>query len=868
MPETPSFQDLFRGLPEEVFVGRAAEVSLFNDVLSASPRPFLILSIWGQGGVGKSTLIERFRQVATERGAAAAIANDEQSDVPTTLARFAGQLDEAGQKFKEFDKRHRRYQELRRGIASDPGAPPGVLDFLVRNAASIAVRSASLVPLGAEAREVLLGQNAPAEAGEFASAALAYVGHKFKRDDKVLLLDTERVLTEAFLAGLDHLASHRAVVLGFDTHERTAAYLDKWLRDVLVGSFGSFSGNVLFVISGRARLDQGWNALRRAIREVELHVFDQAEARSYLSSRGVTEDEHVAELLKASKGLPVFLALLTSSERSAAEATGDVVERFLQGASSEQQEAALVASVPRVFDEDVLAVLLGERARGAFESLSKASYVRLGARGWAYHDVVRPLMLRHLYRRSPIGCAELHERLAGFYAARCASLGVPTDEQTTDEAWLALDTERLYHSLSAGARRTIVPFLAAMLDKVTSPGGLDRYVDLLEQVGEELEDPILRDWATDLRKIVASTASRDWTGALRAATRLCELAGLDERSRSHALVLRGWLHLWAKLPDRAVRDFSAAIDLEPDRLTTYNARALARIQTRDLEGSIADFEAAARFSRDPSVVWWLAGTVFLTAGQLPQALDCYSRAVQKPDFAFAHLGYGVALAVAGSAEAEAELTRAIELDPGVAASAHAWRALALLQLGEDPRARTAADTSLELGGGDDDRSIALQVRGTLSYQEGDLRGALADFTTATELQPTNGLTHLLRAQVLLALGEHAETLTECDRAMELGKRDAETHIQRGLALFGLSRVAEAKVDFERAHELEPERADVAYNLACAWAREGSTDEACGWLRAAVKLDPTNLETARGDSDFDTIRGTSAFAAILGSSAPG
>jgi tetratricopeptide (TPR) repeat protein len=907
VPEISSFQAQLAGLSEGQFVGREAEIDLFEGTLVASPRPFLILSIWGQGGVGKSTLVERFGRIAAEHGATLATSDHEQSDVPTTLARLASALGEAGHELNEFGKLERRYWELRHGIASDPAAPPGVLDFLVRGAAGIAVRSASLVPGGAEVRDVVLGPNASAHAADFGSAALAYIAQRFKKNEKVLLLETVRVLTEAFLADVDRLTTNRAVVLVFDTHERTAEYLDKWLLDLLAGGFGQFSVNVLFVISGRDRLGHEWNAIRGAIREVELDVFDQDEARRYLSSRGVTDDAHAAEFLRVSSRLPVLLAFLTSGGRSAGEATGDAVERFLQGVSRDEQEAALVASVPRVFDEDVLAVLLGERAPAAFASLSKASYVRAGTRGWAYHDVVRTLMLRHFYHRSPVRCAELHGRLAAFYATRCAGLGVPTEQQSTDEDWLVFDTERLYHSLWASARRAIVPFLDAALDHVTYWGRLPlRYVDLLEHVAEEMEDPILRGWSRDLRTIVASEASKepgDVTASLRATTRLCELDGLSARSRASALLVRGSIHSRANNRDRALEDFSAGIALDPESSELHASRGFERILALEVEAGVADLAAAARLSRSPEWLLWAMGNLFAQGGVWQLAAHFFSRAIdQKPDVYAFHLSRGMALMVSGSDEArpqaERDLTRAIELDPGAAAprywrgkaraggadtegaledlelaaeldpldgGTHAWRALVLLELGEPARARTAADTGLELGASDEDRALALQARAIARQQEGDVRGALADIAAAEALKPNVGMIHQLRTDALLALGEHAEALAECERAMELGDASAGVHVSRGRALLGLSRVAEGRAELEHAYELNPKEARAAYYLASSWAKEGKADEAGRWLQAALQLEPGLVEDAQSEPDFDPVRGTPALGTILGPS---
>lgn len=71
---------------------------------------------------------------------------------------------------------------------------------------------------------------------------------------------------------------------------------------------------------------------------------------------------------------------------------------------------------------------------------------------------------------------------------------------------------------------------------------------------------------------------------------------------------------------------------------------------------------------------------------------------------------------------------------------------------------------------------------------------------------------------------------------------------------------------ERAYELlaaadaeHPGSPSVLYNLACAEALTGRTEEAVGHLRRAVELYEPFAEIARDDSDFDSIRDHPGYA---------
>src|SRR5262245_4934074 len=48
------------------FVGREAELELFRSALLAAQPPFVVLHLYGPGGVGKTTLLREYARVAAE----------------------------------------------------------------------------------------------------------------------------------------------------------------------------------------------------------------------------------------------------------------------------------------------------------------------------------------------------------------------------------------------------------------------------------------------------------------------------------------------------------------------------------------------------------------------------------------------------------------------------------------------------------------------------------------------------------------------------------------------------------------------------------------------------------------------------------
>jgi hypothetical protein len=69
MPDQPSrIADRLAAARHGRFVGRHAELELFHSALTTTEPPFLVLHIYGPGGVGKTALLRQFERMAVENG--------------------------------------------------------------------------------------------------------------------------------------------------------------------------------------------------------------------------------------------------------------------------------------------------------------------------------------------------------------------------------------------------------------------------------------------------------------------------------------------------------------------------------------------------------------------------------------------------------------------------------------------------------------------------------------------------------------------------------------------------------------------------------------------------------------------------------
>ncbi len=67
-PASPRLADRLSALARDRFVGRVTERALFDQALRAAEPPFVVLHVYGPGGIGKSTLLREYMRLAREAG--------------------------------------------------------------------------------------------------------------------------------------------------------------------------------------------------------------------------------------------------------------------------------------------------------------------------------------------------------------------------------------------------------------------------------------------------------------------------------------------------------------------------------------------------------------------------------------------------------------------------------------------------------------------------------------------------------------------------------------------------------------------------------------------------------------------------------
>lgn len=602
---------------QQAFTGRHDQLALFREQLTLAgddDRRRDVLNVYGQGGMGKSTLLNEFVRIAGDMSALAAITDHNEEDIPSAMARLATGLEEAGgdeaaAAFKTFNKRYDTYRQKRGELQADPKAPDGLAGLFGRAVAQTGFKVARNAAPGADFVVGLVEEPLTEQAGLWAE----YVRRKLgDRDDVQLVLEPEAVLTPLFAAALEQLAAERRVALLFDTYERTSPALDGWLRDTLDGRHGDLPENLIVVIAGQYMLNHNaWANLLDTVAPLPLDPFAEEEARDYLTGKGITNERVVAVILALSDRMPLLLATLAAGAPQdpdqVGDASGTAVECFLKWVDDPARRAlALDAALPRRLNRDVVETLGGDAP--GFDWLITTPFVQRlrDDGGWVYHDVVRRQMLAHKRAESPAGWTSLHERLAAHYRAARDEINPDHRAGLREPAWRAAALEELYHrlcarpgrELGAGLNETVV-----MLEENMAHG--IQWAAVLEAAGEDANHKTLRDWGMDLGQGLRAylDIEQDEEIAVKAFSLLLDSKLLEPVNQTTVLAWRASSYRYMGRDEKALADYSRIIELKPDDAGAFTSRGNVFQKTGRYEEALADFDRAIEL--DPEEDWCL-----------------------------------------------------------------------------------------------------------------------------------------------------------------------------------------------------------------------------------------------------------------------
>jgi tetratricopeptide (TPR) repeat protein len=666
--ERRSLQERIRERQRSSFVGRQGQLVQYRENLGLSvddERRRFLFNIHGNAGVGKTFLTRQLRQVASDAGALTAYLDETVEDVAAAMSTVAVGFSRAGVRLGEFEKRSEEYWQRRRELESDPQAPDGIAAFLTKAAVTIGLAAARDVPLAGS----LLAPVDAAAAADQVNRAREYLARKFADHGVMrLLLSPAEELTPVFVAALNRVAPDRPVALFLDTYERTGLILDHWLRDLYAGRFGDLPETLVTTISGQKPLSPNlWSDYLPVIADVPLEPFSDAEARQFLASKDITDEDAVQVILSLSGRLPLWLATLADARpdngSEIGDPTGDAVERFLRWEDDPEHRAtAVAAALPRALNQDVLAVFVSPgKARELFAWLRELPFVSPRGDSWAYHEVVRSAMLRLRRAEAPATWRSQHELLAQANARWADQTAQGSKGDTWgNPAWIDYTREETYHLLCADPRGNLPGALAsAVWAAGHSMNRARQWTQLFSDAGRDTRSDQLSAWGQRLADSI-----RDGELTLYF-TCLINEPRLDKETLALALLERSRRHRTAGRTDQALTDLSHAIGLQPENIDLIRGRAQTYRAMGRYEDALADYSRVIDANPDDIAVG-VRGWIYLDMGRYEDALADFNRTVElAPEYSDPFSFRAWTFQAMGRYEdALADYNRAIELLPG------------------------------------------------------------------------------------------------------------------------------------------------------------------------------------------------------------
>ncbi|WP_026732000.1 ATP-binding protein [Fischerella sp. PCC 9605] len=808
-----TLQEIVKQHQQLNFVGREEEITLFRQNLELpledDHRRF-IFNVAGAGGVGKSSLLRQFRQIAEHAKLISAYTDELEKSIPEVMSRLAQQLEQQGYKLVRFNESYQAYCQILQELETDCECPQGFSAFVERTLPHKEVYLTQQIP-GTDVVLEFADRHVEVTQGDWT----AYAAKKLASKDELRLLqEAIAVLTPLFLEDLWKVAEKSDIALFFDNCDRTEEFLDPWLRDILDGRYGDVPSNILLIIAGRQELDKNhWRCYEGSMVRLVLKPFTEEEARQYLSYKDINDNEIIDVILRLSEGLPLLVATLaveTPDDTSQiGDANGMVVERFLKWMKDPQRrQGVLNAALPRYLYRDVLVQLRSEEeAEELLNWLQQMPFVKAHPNGWVYHDVAKTLMLRHKRLSSAQSWTHLQGKLADYYDSLANDLQLDEEKKWCDRLWQSHKLNVLYHRLCQAPHKYLSLALNEFIEALQKHYKFAQcWAETIVQAGKDSDATEVQRWGEKLLQGLKAWKEQEYEVTAQMFTALIEQGRMDRKWRALAMSFRGAIYYISKRYDEALKNLNQAITLDPTLDSAIELQGHVYSNNKHYSDAIKSFDRLIKL--DPNHPRAIA-----QRGYIYQLIERYDQAL-------------------------IDFNRALELDPN-----YTW---AKIQQGYNyllvqcyAEAVRAFDDILKL---EPEHIRALLLRGVAYYLMGRYGEAIADFDRVLKYEPDNIQVRTLRGTAYYLLGNYIEALPDFNRILELDRDRGKllhVYVLRGETYRQMKCYAEALQDFDCAIELDADNAGIIARRGETYQLLGSYDQALKDFNHVLELDQNN-----------------------------
>ncbi|QDT34570.1 tetratricopeptide repeat protein [Thalassoglobus polymorphus] len=297
-------------------------------------------------------------------------------------------------------------------------------------------------------------------------------------------------------------------------------------------------------------------------------------------------------------------------------------------------------------------------------------------------------------------------------------------------------------------------------------------------------------------------------------------------NESTAYVKRAAILADAKLFKRAISDMNAAIAIDTENPKLRNTRGYFLLLLKEYDAAERDFNKAIDLDREYPQVYNNRGLVFIGQDQHIKALNDFQMAIKlNPEYVDAYNNLG----------------------------------FVYLQM-EDPDYPKAIETFTKVLEIDSKYLNALSNRGRAYLKLEQFDAAIADFTTAIEIQPENDQYYLHRSEAYKAAGNEelskkdlqhvvwTQRLNEINRRIANNSKNIDLWIARGRHMLLNDRIESAERSFDNAIALDGKNVIALTDRVKLHFSQGQFTEAADLCTKALeKNDSTEIRSLRGNA---------------------
>ncbi len=817
-----------------IFIGRTDELSFFvQHILKTKHPAYNIVSISGNTGVGKSTLLAKFREKAStvrfKNSCITALVDVRQGTPAHIMEQCAAQLRRAGFPLPTFEQVLAGYKETIQHRQDEQKVARDAFLHQVPDLASSGIRGDQVI--GGLYERV-------AEA-----ASASFWNHRRSLQN---FSETRQAhdLIRVFVEDLNWLTATQVpsqgkrtkrglrVILFFDGFEPSATEAAARLLGPLLQA--TLSKNVVLVVAGRDPIER-FISNEQILYSMPLEHFTRHETRTYLAARGITKADRVAAIWQLSGGLPLSLSMLAFDQQVIIDTGIDVVTNVLRSIAGEgqiRQQLVLHAALfsrPFIRDDlDVFHYLPEQERTSLYRWLIGLPFIQhnpLDGRH-CYHDLVQKQLSHTLFQLSALEYQVTRRALANHYYRLLDHIEAEEGKRAYSSAeWLELALSLVNQLFSLPDEASHVSATEQIMTIYYNTRQEENIIQMLRSLSQEqpqnqVNTDVKRTVGLLLQYFETNLASQEFlsvanylieevghfpTFSASLLSRIYSKRGMSYFSREEyqlaiadfdralaldplyagVYLLRGIAHSLLGVYRRAIEDFDHALSLDARETFAYAHRGIAYKKLKDYERAIADFD-----------------NVLLLVPKLDEAN--LLRSLTYAEFDESRRGLG-------------DFDHLIEQNPD---DAHAYvlRGMALCSLGEHDRAIQNLNQALEL---DPNDAYAYAGRGHVYLEKGDLRQAREDFRHSRERDPNDiDIKFSLEWITMCMEGPDPETPARLETIAAVNPHQYTAYVCRGVALVLRERFEEALAELGRAILLDPRKGEAPFwkCLACAFLK--------------------------------------------------